>query len=130
MNAIKEIIESIDVIVKENLKKVTSIYYCVIKEKLNNNKCKVFLNNKEYTVPFYGGTVQVNKVYPIILPFNSMNNAFVIGENIDYNTFYPVGSVYYSTSNVNPSTFFSGVWQQIETRVLTDLVIYGWKRTQ
>lgn len=144
MNAIKEIIESIDVIVKENLKKVTSVYYCVVKEKLSDNKCKVFLNNKEYIVPFYGGTVIANKVYSIVLPFNNMNNSFVIGENADYNTLsnlpkinnvtltdnkslsdlgifnaiYPVGSIYLSTTNINPSTLFGGTWQQIEDRFL------------
>lgn len=28
--------------------------------------------------------------------------------------FYPVGSIYYSTSNTNPSTLFGGIWERIK----------------
>lgn len=33
--------------------------------------------------------------------------------NIDFSTIYPIGSIYLSVVNTNPSTYFGGVWEQI-----------------
>lgn len=35
------------------------------------------------------------------------------GNNISYDTIYPVGSIYFNVSNVNPSTLFGGTWEQM-----------------
>ena len=35
-----------------------------------------------------------------------------------FNLIYPIGAIYISTSNIDPSILFGGVWQQIEDRFL------------
>lgn len=80
MNDIKrEIMESIDILLKKRLEKTTQSYYVNIISINNNNKCTVKLNGAEYIVPFYGNTPQVNKKYPIIVPQGNFSQAYVIG---------------------------------------------------
>lgn len=38
--------------------------------------------------------------------------------SVDMNTIYPVGSIYMSVNNVNPSTLFGGTWKQIKDKFL------------
>jgi hypothetical protein len=79
MNDIKkEIMESIDILLKKRLEKNTQSYYVNIIS-VNNNKCTVKLNGAEYTVPFYGNTPLVNNKYPIIIPQGNFSQAYVIG---------------------------------------------------
>ena len=75
----RELIESMDIIAENKLKMASQFYYCLVKN-VSNNKCTIVFNNKEYVVPFYGGSPKVNKTYAVFLPQNNMNQAFVIGE--------------------------------------------------
>jgi len=81
-----------DIIAKEQTKTSTKVYYCLIKE-ININDCTVVLNNKEYTLPFYGGVPIPNNVYPVVLPQNNINQAFVIGET---------EATYITNANITP----------------------------
>lgn len=68
-----------DIIAENKLKMASQFYYCLVKN-VSNNKCTIVFNNKEYVVPFYGGSPKANKTYAVFLPQNNMNQAFVIGE--------------------------------------------------
>lgn len=52
--------------------------------------------------------IQTNKA-PITNP-NFLGDITLNGENLA-NIFYPIGSIYMSTSTANPSTLFGGVWE-------------------
>lgn len=71
-----------DLIAQHQLDKASQIYYCVVKS-VNNNQCTIIFNNKQYTVPYYGGKPTPNKTYAIFLPHNNMNESFVIGDGKD-----------------------------------------------
>ena len=79
---LKELAETMDLIAQHQLDKASQIYYCVVKS-VNNNQCTINFNNKQYTVPYYGGKPTPNKTYAIFLPHNNMNESFVIGDGKD-----------------------------------------------
>ena len=79
MNDIKkEIMESIDVLVKRRMCKVTQSYYGIVVA-VEDRKCVVKLNGNEYSVPFYGNIPEINKKYPVIVPQGNFSQSYVIG---------------------------------------------------
>lgn len=38
--------------------------------------------------------------------------------NFDFDTIYPIGSIYLSVNNTNPGTMFGGIWEQIKDKFL------------
>lgn len=79
---LKELAETMDLIAQHQLDKASQIYYCVVKS-VDDNQCTIAFNNKQYTVPYYGGKPTPNKTYAIFLPHNNMNESFVIGDGKD-----------------------------------------------
>lgn len=79
MNDIKkEIMESIDVLVKRRMSKATQSYYATIVA-VDGKKCTVKLNGSEYSIPFYGNIPEINKKYPVIVPQGNFSQSYVIG---------------------------------------------------
>lgn len=46
------------------------------------------------------------------LVVNSITSNISNDSNIDFNLIYPIGSIYFSTNNINPSTLFGGTWER------------------
>ena len=78
MDIKKEIMESIDILLKKRLSRVTQSYFVTVIS-IDNNKCTVKLNGNEYIVSFYGNTPIVNKRYPMIIPQGNLSQAYIIG---------------------------------------------------
>lgn len=78
MDIKREIMESIDILLKKRLSKITQSYYVTVIS-VSNNKCTVKLNGNEYIVSFYGNTPVKNKKYPIIIPQGNLSQAYIIG---------------------------------------------------
>lgn len=78
MDIKKEIMESIDVLLKTRLSKVTQSYYVTVVS-VDDNKCTIKLNGNEYVVLFYGNTPEKNKRYPMIIPQGNLSQAYIIG---------------------------------------------------
>ena len=78
MDIKNEIMESIDILLKKRLSKITQSYYVTVIS-VNNNKCTIRLNGNEYIVSFYGNTPEENKKYPIIVPQGNLSQAYIIG---------------------------------------------------
>ena len=78
MDIKREIKESIDILLKKRLSKITQSYYVTVIS-VNNNKCTIRLNGNEYIVSFYGNTPEENKKYPIIVPQGNLSQAYIIG---------------------------------------------------
>ncbi len=78
MDIKKEIMKSIDILLKKRLSKITQSYYVTVIS-VNNNKCTIRLNGNEYIVSFYGNTPEENKKYPIIVPQGNLSQAYIIG---------------------------------------------------
>lgn len=71
-----------DLIAQHQLEKTSQIYYCVVKS-VDDNGCTIIFNNKQYTVPYYGGKPTPNKTYALFIPHNNMNESFIIGDGKD-----------------------------------------------
>ncbi len=78
MDAKKEIIEAINILISKRMKKISSINFCTVIN-VQENMCTIIFNGEQYIVPHYGNTPIINKKYPIFLPDNNLSQAFIIG---------------------------------------------------
>lgn len=89
------------------------------KEEMDNMMENTIINNS--------GNVYISDYYyddetdEIVLEYDTEDN----DEMLDM--FYPVGTYYMNSSNVNPSTLFGGTWESVATN---EQNTYKWKRTR
>ncbi len=79
MDAQKEILDAIEIIVDKKLQNVAQIYRGVVKAVNTTVKQVVVLvNGEEHHMRYYGNTPTVNLSYPVFVPNNNMSLAFMI----------------------------------------------------
>lgn len=129
MSAEQDLLNSISLIVDQAVKSTTKIYTGIVDSVDTIKKtCDVIVNQKTYTVAYYGVTPSVYEICRIFSPENNFSNAFIIvggTQSTIVNLVYPIGSIYLSVNNVNPTSLFGGTWEQIDEAQ----TIYVWKRT-
>lgn len=78
MNFANDILDAIEIIVKQVVEdNVTKIYTGVCKT-IGTNDCVLTINGKDNTVKYYGGVPVVGTVYQVFIPFGNMSAAFII----------------------------------------------------
>lgn len=79
MDYANDILDAIEIMVKQAIKKQTSqIYTCVCKSLVDSSTCSVAVNGKVNNVRYYGGTPTVNSTYRVFVPYGNMSEAFII----------------------------------------------------
>lgn len=79
MDFVNEILDSIEIIVKQTVSdKSTKIYTGICKSANSNGVCELDINGKTNTVRYYGGTPKLGDVYRVFVPSNNMSMAFII----------------------------------------------------
>lgn len=83
---------------------------------MNKNRCEI--NNsviKLTNSPFDSGTTNTTQIQADGITINGKQ---VLTKQAMIDLLYPVGAIYMSMNNVNPSTLFGGTWTQIQNRFL------------
>lgn len=88
MDAKKEILDAIEVMVNQAIENSTTKIYTGICKILYTDKCVVTINGKNNTVKYYGSIPVVGNSYRVFVPYGNMSAAFIIvpGINKDYVT--------------------------------------------
>lgn len=86
MDAKKEILDAIEVMVNQAIEDSTTKIYTGICKILYTDKCVVTVNGKDNTVKYYGGIPVTGNSYRVFVPFGNMSAAFIIvpGINKEY----------------------------------------------
>lgn len=81
MDAKKEILDAIDIMIERKLQSVARIYTGVILAVLTGNsagKVRVRVNGDDYEIPYYGTAPAATCKVPVFVPNNNMALAFII----------------------------------------------------
>lgn len=76
--AIKEVADAIQIIVKKELESVTNIYTGVVKSLNPDGTCSVEISGNQYMVKYVGGVPAVDSLQKVFVPQNNMSRAFII----------------------------------------------------
>lgn len=90
----------------------------VIEEINGDGTCDVRINGRTYENIPYRTKIDIGDIVDILFPQNNPSMMFVQGSVNIVDMIYPVGSIYMSINNTNPSVLFGGSWQQIKDRFL------------
>lgn len=75
----KEILDSIDIIVRKRMENVPQILFGIVTEISTGNRCDIAINAIKHQVKYYGETPPLlNRKYPVFVPASGMSQAFII----------------------------------------------------
>lgn len=78
MDAKKEILDSIEILIERAISQTTQAYSGSVSKVNADGTCEVVWNGKAYTMKSFGGTPSANKDCKIIVPQGNQNQAFII----------------------------------------------------
>ena len=78
MSFANEILDAIEIMVKQVVEDNTTKIYTGICKTIATSTCVLTINGKDNTVKYYGETPTVGTVYQVFIPFGNMSAAFII----------------------------------------------------
>ena len=78
MGFANEILDAIEIMVKQVVEDNTTKIYTGVCKSISTSTCVLTINGKDNTVKYYGGTPTVGTVYQVFIPFGNMSVAFII----------------------------------------------------
>lgn len=100
MDAKKEILDAIEVMVNQAIENSTAKIYTGVCKIIHENNCIVSVNGRDNTVKYFGSTPIIGKIYKVFVPFNNMSSAFIIVPGIGKDEVTGVDSVNGKTGSV------------------------------
>ena len=78
MSFANDILDAIEIMVKQVVEDNTTKIYTGVCKTIGVNSCVLTINGKDNTVKYYGGVPTVGTVYQVFIPFGNMSAAFII----------------------------------------------------
>lgn len=78
MNFANDILDAIEIMVKQVVEDNATKIYTGVCKTIGTNDCVLTINGKDNTVKYYGGVPVVGTVYQVFIPFGNMSAAFII----------------------------------------------------
>ncbi len=78
MSFANDILDAIEIIVKQVVEDNATKIYTGVCKTIGVNNCVLTINGKDNTVKYYGGVPVVGTVYQVFIPFGNMSAAFII----------------------------------------------------
>lgn len=78
MGFANEILDAIDIMVKQAIEDNTTKIYTGVCKTVTTTSCTLTINGKDNAAKYYGGTPVVGNVYQVFIPFGNMSAAFII----------------------------------------------------
>lgn len=78
MSFANDILDAIEIMVKQVVEDNTTKIYTGVCKTIGVNNCVLTINGKDNTVKYYGGVPVVGTVYQVFIPFGNMSAAFII----------------------------------------------------
>ena len=78
MNFANDILDAIEIMVKQVVEDNATKIYTGVCKTIDANNCVLTINGKDNAVKYYGGIPVVGTVYQVFIPFGNMSAAFII----------------------------------------------------
>ena len=78
MSFANDILDAIEIMVKQVVEDNTTKIYTGVCKTVGVNSCVLTINGKDNTVKYYGGVPVVGTMYQVFIPFGNMSAAFII----------------------------------------------------